>query len=61
MANNYHIIYELINKYSWWARYIVRLVIYDKNYFYHLFVYSPIVIYRYIPLRTYLNNSCFRL
>lgn len=61
MNYNYHIIYEVVNDYSWWARRIIRFVIYDKNYFYHLFIFNPIEIYQYLPLQPYLNNTGFKL
>lgn len=61
MKSNYHVISKIINPYSLWARYKIRLIIFDKNYFYHLFVFCPIEIFKYLPLQPYLNNTGFKL
>ena len=61
MNSNYHIIYKNINSYSWWANRIVRLLIVDKEYFYDLFVGVLAGIFRYLPLRPYMNNTGFKL
>lgn len=61
MKSNYHIVYRAFNEFNFWKRRIIRFVIYDKNYFYHLFVFCSIEIYRYLPLQPYLNNTGFKL
>jgi len=61
MNNNYLVTYEIVNRYSWWAKRIVRLLIPDKVYFYCLFVNRVINFYKYVPLRPYMNNTGFKL
>ena len=61
MNNNYRVTYEIVNRYSWWAKRIVRIVISDKIYFYDLFIGMPVKMFKFLPLRPYMNNTGFNL
>lgn len=61
MNYNFKIIYVSNNAYLYFYEYIVRVLVPIKDYFYHLFVYCSIEIYRYLPLQPYLNNTGFKL
>jgi hypothetical protein len=61
MYNNYRVAYEIINMYSWWAKRIVRIVIPYKVYFYDLFVGVQVMMFKFLPLRPYMNNTGFNL
>lgn len=62
MNNNYQVMYTTVDEYMWWrGSRIVRFLIPDKVYFYNLFVGVPARIFRYLPLRPYMNNTGFKL
>lgn len=61
MNYNFKVIYVSNNAYLYFYEYIVRVLVSIKDYFYHLFIYCPIEIYRYLPLQPYLNNTGCKL
>lgn len=56
MSNNYYVIYEFRDGYhGWYDRKIVRILMPIRDYFYYLYIYYSIEIFKYLPLRPYLN------
>lgn len=62
MNNNYQVIYTNNNGNMWWYDRIIRFLIPDKIYFYNLFIDNmSIKMFKFLPLRPYMNNIGFKL
>lgn len=61
MITNFQIVYATNNGYFYLFDFMVRVLIVDVIYFYHLFVACLLSFFKFLPLCPYLNNTGFKL
>lgn len=58
---NYHIIFKVVDFFWKWTKPIYRILVESKVYYYNLFVDSILIFSKFLPLRSYMNNTGFKL
>lgn len=58
---NYHILFKIVDIWWRWNKTVYRILVESKVYYYSLFVDSISTFYKFLPLRSYMNNTGFKL
>lgn len=59
--HNFRVIYITNNGYKWYYDYIIRVLIFIKNYYYNLFVNIIYIFYLQIPVNKSMNCKNYHL